>query len=142
MQHRHPIKLTLDTAIITTDNDGGKELVLVHVATLLISSLDSSDGVLRGLTLAEDKTLQGNLETVPTLITVHGEVSADNGTDLTNTNLLGSVDKLLHVAGTGLGVGITAITEEVDDNLGNTILLGGLEESVEVSLLGVLLWRK
>lgn len=142
MQHRYSVQLTLDTAVVTTDNDGSKELVLVHVTTLLISSLDGSDRVLRGLTLTEDKTLKGNLKTVPTLVAVHSEVSADNGTDFTNANLLDVVDELLHVASTGLGVGVTAITEEVDDNLGHTVLLGGLEEGVEVSLLGVLLWCK
>ncbi|KAI6751744.1 hypothetical protein HG531_006440 [Fusarium graminearum] len=126
-------QLTLDTAVVTTDNDGSKELVLVHVTTLLISSLDGSDRVLRGLTLTEDKTLKGNLKTVPTLVAVHSEVSADNGTDFTNANLLDVVDELLHVASTGLGVGVTAITEEVDDNLGHTVLLGGLEEGVETA---------
>jgi hypothetical protein len=86
-----------------------------------------------------DKTLEGNLEAVPTLIAVHGKVSADNGTDLANTDLLGGIDELLHVTSAGLGVGITAITEEVNEDLGHTKLLGGLEEGVEVGLLGMLL---
>lgn len=135
-------ELTLDAALIATNNDGSEELIPIKITTALISSLDGSNGVLRGLTLTEDETLKGDLEAVPTLIAVHGEVSANNGTDLTDANLLGSVDKFLHIAGTGLGVGVTAIAEEVDEDLGHAILLGSLEEGVEVGLLGVLLWCK
>ena len=131
-------ELTLDAALIATNNNGSEELIPIKITTSLISSLDGSNGVLRGLTLTVDETLEGDLEAVPTLIAIHGEVSADNGTNLANADLLGSVDKLLHVTSTGLWVGITAITEEVDEDLGHTVLLGGLEESVKVGLLGVL----
>lgn len=130
--------LTLDAALITTNNDGGQELIPVLITTTLISSSDGSDGVLRGLTLAVAQTLEGNLDSLPALVTVHGKVSADDGGDLTNLELLHGFDKLLHVVGARLGVGVTAITKEVDEDLGDVVLLGGLEEGVEVCLLGVL----
>ncbi|KAI6763036.1 hypothetical protein HG530_009016 [Fusarium avenaceum] len=124
--------LTDTVRSVVEEEDSVIELVSVQVTAALVSSLDGSNGVLRGLTLTVDKTLKGNLEAVPALVAVHGKVSTDNGTDLTNANLLGCIDEFLHVTGAGLGVGITAITEEVDEDLGHTKLLGGLEEGVEV----------
>lgn len=131
-------KLTLDAALVTTNNDGGQELILVLGTAKLISSLDSGNGVLASLALAQNHTLQGELDSLPALITVHGVVSANDGGDLAEANLLESLDELLHVASTGLGVGITAIAEEVDEDLGDAVGLGGLDEGVEVGLLGVL----
>lgn len=131
-------KLTLNSALVTTNDDGSQELVSVLVAVALISSSNGSNRVLAVLALAEAKALQGNLDSLPSLITVHGKVSANNGGDLTNANLLEILNELLHVVRTRLGVGITAIAEEVDEDLGHTVVLGGLEEGVEVGLLGVL----
>lgn len=131
-------RLTLDTALVATHNDGEEELISVVFALCLVQCLYSSDGVLACLALAKNKALESNLNTLPSLITVHGVVPADNGRNLTKAELLDKVNQLLHVASTRLGVGITAVTEEVDENLGDVVFLGGLEDGVQVRLLGVL----
>lgn len=82
--------------------------------------------------------LEGNLDALPALIAIHGEVTANNSGNLANANLLQVVDELLHVTSTRLGVGIAAVAEEVDEDLLHTICLGCAQESVQVSLLGVL----
>lgn len=128
--------LTLDTTLGAVDNDGLQELV---VLSLLVSLLDSSNGVAALLTLAVDQAVQGEVESVPPLVTVHGVVTANNRSQLANTKLLDGVHQLLHVAGAGLGVGVTTISEEVDVDLGDLVQLGSLEEGVQVLLLGVLI---
>lgn len=127
---------TLDARLLATDNDGLEKLV---VLALVITLLDGLDRVGALLAFAEDKALESDLDTFPSLVTVHGIVSADNGGNLTNTKLLDLGEQFLQVTGTGLGVGVTAITEEVDVDLGDAILLGSLEESIKMGLLGVLL---
>ena len=125
----------LDAALITTDNDGLEEFV---VLALLVALLDRRNGVGAGLTLAEVQALEGNLDTLPSLITIHGIVTADNGGKLTSANLLDGLKELLHVTSAGLGVGVATIAEEVDEDLGDASLLGGPEEGIEMCLLGVL----
>lgn len=78
-----------------------------------------------------------HLSTLPALITVHGVVAANDGSNLTDADFLGGVKKLLHIASTALGIGVTAIAEEVDENLGDTHLLGQPEQSIQMRLLGV-----
>lgn len=78
-----------------------------------------------------------HLDTFPTLIAVHSVVTSNDSGDLTNANLFDVLDKLLHVVGTTLGLGIATITEEVDEDLGDLHLLGELQKSIEVSLLRV-----
>lgn len=128
--------LTLDAASIAVHDDGLQELV---VLALLISFLDSGDWVTALLTLTKDQALEGELDSLPPLVTIHGVVTADNGGQLADTELLDGVQQLLQIAGARLGVGVTAIAEEVDVDLGNLVLLGGLEEGVQVLLLRVLI---
>lgn len=129
---------TLDASVVTADNNGSEELVLILGATLLIAGLDGGDRILARLTLTKTHSLEGNLNTLPTLIAVHCVVAANNSGNLTNANLFEVVDKLLHIASTRLRVGIAAIAEEMDEDLFYTILLGGSQKSVQVSLLRVL----
>lgn len=128
--------LTLDAGLSAVQNDGLQELV---VLALFVAFLDGSHGVTALLALALNHTLQGQLDSLPPLVTVHGVVAANNGSQLASANLLDVVQKLLQVCCTGLGVGVTAIAEEVDVYLGDLVLLGSLEQRIEVLLLGVLL---
>lgn len=130
--------LTLDATSITIHDDGLQELV---VLALLISFLDSGDRVTGLLTLTKDQALEGELDSLPPLVTVHGIVTANNGGQLADTELLDGVQQLLQIAGARLWVGVTAIAEEVDVDLGDLVLLGGLEEGVQVLLLRVLIER-
>jgi hypothetical protein len=77
------------------------------------------------------------LATLPSLVTVHGIVSANNCSDLTSANFLSRLEELFQVTGSALRVSIAAITKEVNEDLGDTNLLGELEQCIEVSLLGV-----
>ena len=122
-------KHTLDSAVLAIDDNGLQELVSL---TSLVALLDSLDGVGRLLALAFEDADHGLLNTLPALVAVHGEVTSNNGSDLAETDLLSVVDDSLHVAGTGLGVGITTVTEEVDVDLGHADLLGDVEESEKV----------
>ena len=126
---------TLDAPLVATDDDGLEELV---VLALLVALPDSLDRVLARLALAQDQTLERNGIALPALIAVHSVVPANNGGDLANANLLDGRQQLLHVTGAGLGVGITAVAEEVDEDLGNPIFLGGPEKGVQMGLLRVL----
>ncbi len=126
---------TLDTALVTADNDGLEELV---VLALLVTLLDGLERVLALLALAEDQTLQRKLVPLPPLVAVHGVVPADHRGDLADTDLLDRGQQLLQVAGAGLGVRITAIAEEVNEDLGNSVCLGDLEQGIQVLLLRVL----
>ena len=128
---------TLDAGLLAAEDDGLQELILILLTTAGVGVLDGLDGVSGLLALAEDETLEGNLDAVPALIAVHGIVAADDGGDLADADLLDGVLEFLHVAGGRLGVGVAAVAEEVDEDLGHAGLLGGLEERVEVGLLGV-----
>ena len=123
---------TLDTTLVAADNDGLEELV---VLALLVTLLDGLERVLALLALAEDQALQRNLVPLPPLVAIHGVVPADDGGDLADTDLLDRGQELLQVAGAGLGVRITAIAEEVNEDLGNAVCLGDLEQGVQMLLL-------
>lgn len=133
------VQRTLDAALGAVDNDGRQELIPVVLSTTLVPLPDGLDGVGALLSLAQDHALEGDLDSLPALIAVHGPVTADDGGDLANAELFKLADKLLHVSGTRLGIGITAVTEEVDVHLGDLVLLGSLQQGVQVVLLGVLL---
>ncbi|KAG9527173.1 phosphoglycerate mutase 2, partial [Aureobasidium melanogenum] len=120
---------TLDSAVLAVDNDGLEELVGL---ALLVAGLDGLDGVGRLLALALDNAVHGLLDAVPALVTVHGVVTTDNSGDLAEAELVGVVEDGLHMAGARLGVGVTAVAEEVDVDLGHADLLGDLEQSEEV----------
>lgn len=126
---------TLDTALVAADDDGLQELV---VLALLVPLLDGLDRVVALLTLAQDHALKRDLVPLPPLIAVHGVVPTNNGGDLANADLLDCGQKLLHVTGARLGIRIAPIAKEVDEDLGNPVLLGGLEQGVQMRLLRVL----
>src|SRR5690242_71239 len=128
------LSLTLDPTLLATENDGLQELV---VLALLVSRLDGGYWVAAFLTLTSNQALHADLDTVPPLIAVHDVVATDDGCDLAEPDLLGRLQQILHVTGAGLGVGVTAVTEEVDVDLGDAHLLRNLEQSDQVVDVGV-----
>lgn len=116
---------TLDAGSVVAEDERLDKLVS---DTILVALLDSLDGVVRLFALALDERVNGNLDSVPSLVTVHGVVAADKGDKLTNANLLGSVEELLDVDGGALRGSVTAITKGVDVHVLNAGLLGGAEE--------------
>ena len=130
----HCSVLTLDTSVFTTENDGLDEL---FVLIALVASLDGLHSILTDIALAVNETVNSNLDTLPTLVTVHGVVATDDGSELTNTVLLHEVEELLAVAGSRPGGSVTTVTEEVNINLRNLVGLGDLEELEQVVHVGV-----
>ena len=121
--------LTLDTTLVTVDDDGLQELVGL---VLLVALLDSLDDILALLALTLDKALDSDLDALPTLVTVHRVVAADDSRDLAVLLLLEELEQVLRVAGSRAGRGVATVTEEVDENVWDALLLGGLKESLEV----------
>lgn len=129
--------LTLDPSIIAVDNHGLQKLVIL---TLLVPLRDPCYWVISSLTLAGNQGLQCNLHALPPLITVHGIITADNGRNLClalKTQLLDLRQEFSHVGLCALRVGISAITEEVNVDVGNAKIAGSLEELVKVLVVGV-----
>jgi hypothetical protein len=95
------------------------------------------DGVRGPLALTADKTIDSDLDTLPTLIAIHGIVTTADGGDLSVVDRLGLFNQLLHVTGSGAGGGVTTIAKEVDVDLGNLGSLGSIQKSIEVVLVTV-----
>jgi hypothetical protein len=131
--------LTLDAALVSTNDDRLEELV---VLSLLVTLLDSLDRVVALFALAKNQALEGQLVPLPSLIAVHGVVPADDRGDLANADLLDGRQQLLQVTGSGLGVSVAAVAEEVDEDLGDAGFLGSPEEGIQVRLLRMLKTRQ
>ena len=125
---------TLDPSLITTDDNWLEELVRF---ILLVSLLDCSDRVLRCFALTVYQTLGGDLDPLPSLVTIHGIVPANDGDELPNFLLLDEVEEFLRVLGGRTGSGVTAITKEVDVDVWDFELFRGLEESKEMVDMGM-----
>src|SRR5271167_3738874 len=103
-------RITFDAGLFPTNNDRLQEFVIL---ALLISFLNSLDGITALLTIAYAQCVQSNLNSLPSLITIHSIVSPNNSSNLTNSNLLGLIQQLLHIPCTRLWIGIASITEKV-----------------------------
>ena len=128
------ITRTLDPTLIPVDDDGFQEFI-GHI--LLVVLLDGRDDILTLLALALDETIDSDLDALPTLVTVHRVVAANNGGDLAILLLLQELLELLCVAGGRARSGIATVAEKVDINVGNLLLLRCLEEGEEVADVGV-----
>ena len=76
---------TLDSALVTVEDDRLQELVGF---VLLVTFLNSIDDVVCLLAFALNETVDCDLDTLPALIAVHCVVTADDGRDLTDLLLL------------------------------------------------------
>ena len=121
------LTLTLDPTSVAVDDNGLQELVCL---VLLIALLNGLDGVLGLLALTLDKAVDGDLDSLPTLVTVHGVVASDDGGDFTYLLLLYECEEIFHVPCGRSGCGVATIAEEVDVDFLEADLLRGLEECV------------
>jgi hypothetical protein len=126
--------LTLDPRVLAAANDRLQELV---GNVLFVVCLDGLDRVVGLLTDTVDQTIDGDLDPLPSLITIHGVVPSDDGRDLANSILLAKVLQFSEVLGGRTRSGVTTIAEEVDENLGNAVRFGGLEKSEQMTDVGV-----
>lgn len=99
--------------------------------------LNGGNEVLALLTLTLDEAVNGDLYTLPALVTVHGVVAADDGGDLTVLALVEELLELLGVASSRARGSVTTITEEVDVNVRDALLFCGLKKGLEVVNVGV-----
>src|SRR5690554_4086012 len=90
------------------------------------------NGVSGFLAVTANKTIDSNLDTLPTLIAVHDIVTTSDGGDLSVIDLLGLLEQLLHVSSSGTGRSITTIAEEVNVDFRNLCLLSGIQEREDV----------
>jgi hypothetical protein len=104
-------------------------VVLDNVHPSLFLYLNGVRGLLAN---AADKTIDSNLDSLPTLIAVHGVVAASDGGQLSKVNLVQLVEQLLHVSSGGAGGGVATVAKEVDEDLGDLGLLGGIKQGEEV----------
>ena len=125
---------TIDPSFVATDDDWLQELVRF---VLLVSLLDGGNRIIRYLTLTLDQTLGSDLDPLPSLVTIHGIVSADDGNELSDLLLLDKVEEVLRILGGGTGSSVTAITEEMDIDVWNFEFLRGLKKCEEVIYMGM-----
>jgi hypothetical protein len=122
-------RLTLDPRLVTTEDNRLQELIrLIHLVLLL----DRLDSILASLSDTSNKTIDSDLDPIPSLVSVHGVVSPTDGGDLAEADLLDVILEVLHVAGGGARGSVSPVSEEVDEDFGNADLLGSGEEGFEV----------
>ena len=129
-----PRRPTFNPSFVAADDDWLQELVRF---ILLVSRLDGGNRIIRCLTLALDQTLGGNLDPLPSLVTIHGVIPADDGNELSDLLLLDEIEEFLRILGGGTGSGVTTIAEEVDVDVWNLELLCGLKKRIQVGVVGV-----
>lgn len=125
---------TFDPSFVTANNDWLQELVCF---IFLVSLLDGGNRVIRCFALAFDQTLDSNLDPLPSLITIHGIVPADNGNEFSNVFLLDKIEEVLRIFGRGTRSSVTAIAEEVYVDVWNFEFLRCLKKREEVIDMGV-----
>lgn len=125
---------TFDPSLIATNDDWLEELVCF---ILLVPLLDGSNRVLRCFALALDQTLGGDLDPLPSLVTIHSVVPTNDGDKLSNLLLLNEVEEFFRILGRRTGSGVTTIAEEVDVDVWDFELFRGLEESKEMMDMGM-----
>ena len=125
---------TFDPAFVAANDDWFQELIRF---ILLVSLLDGGDRILRRLALTVDKTLSSDLDSLPSLVTIHGIVPADDGDELSDLLLLDEVEEVLRIRCGGTWSSVTAIAEEVDVDVGNVELFRSLKECEKVVDMGM-----
>ena len=115
-------------------SEGLDELVAARI--LLVVGLDTGNRVGIGIGCV-DHDVVGALDALPTVVAVHGPITArDGGNASVATGLLGDLSQegaeLTHVASAGLRVNVAAIHEGVDANGLDTVLGSHLDQSLDV----------
>ena len=120
---------------LVVGSEGLDELVAARI--LLVVGLDTGNGVDIGIGRI-DHDVVGALDALPTVIAVHGPITARHGGNASvATGLLGDLRQegaeLTHVASAGLRVDVAAIHEGVDANGLDTVLGSHLDQSLDVA---------
>ena len=121
--------LTLDTTLVTVDDDGLQKLVGL---VLLVAFLNGFYNIFALLALALDETVDGDLDALPAFVAVHRVVAADDGRDRAILLLLEECGEVARVPGGRARRSVAPVAEEVDVDVWDALLLGRLEESLQV----------
>ena len=125
---------TFDPSFVAANDDWFQKLIRF---ILLVSLLDGGYGILRFFTFALNQTIGSDLDPLPSLIAIHGIVSADDSDKLSNLLLLDEVEEFLRILGGGTGGSVTTIAEEMDINVWDFEPFRGLEKRKEVVDMGM-----
>lgn len=125
---------TLDTALIPINDEGFQKFIGL---VLLVLRFDGLDGIINCLTLTTYKAVYSDLDSLPSLVTIHGVISSYNSGKLTILFLLQEFKEVLGIFRRRTRCGITTITKEVNIDMRNALLLGSLQEGVKVSYMRV-----
>lgn len=120
---------TLDSSLLATNDDRFQEFVIL---VLGVSLLDRLHGIGALLALTLDDTGHSNFHSIPSLVAIHDVVSPYHGGQLSDTQFLGLLEKLSHVFDRRLGIGISSVTEEVDEHFGDADLFRDLQKTEEM----------
>jgi hypothetical protein len=127
--------LTFYPSFLPSHNNGLQELILLALVIALLYCLANIIGL---FALAKNNAFQANLYTIPTLVTVHDVVATNDRRNITEANFFGGFEKVFHISESGGGFGITAVAEEVDEDMGNTNIFGDFEKGNEMKNVRVL----
>lgn len=125
---------TFDSAFLASNNDWLQELVIL---LLLIPLLDRLDYILAVLAYTVDQSVNSNLDSFPSLVTIHRVVPADDSSNLSKVFFFHEIQQIL---GISLGRGrcrISTISEKMDVDVRDPDLFGSFEESEKVVDMGV-----
>jgi len=125
---------TFDPSFIAADDNWLQEFICL---VLLISLFDGGNGVLRCFPLSVDQALGSDLDPLPSLVAIHGIVSANDGNKLSDFLLLDELKEFLCVLYGGTRSSVPAIPEEVDIDMWDFELLRGLKKCEEVVYMGM-----
>jgi len=109
---------------------------LVRLARI-VSALNESNRIIRLLPLTADQPINGDLDSFPSLITVHSVVPPDNGGNLPNPVVLDESEDLFEIPLGGFGRGVSTITEKVNVDVRDLVGFGDFEELEEVEDVSV-----
>lgn len=119
---------TFDATLFTIDDNGLQELVCDILPVVFLNHVNDAVLALAILTNAINETLDGDLDTFPALITVHGIVPANDSGKLSIILLFHEVQQIFQVFCGRPRSGVTTITKEVDIGVGHSNLFCGLEK--------------
>lgn len=127
------MRLTFDPRLLRVTKDNRlQELIGLVLLILLFNSLDNIVGL---LSLTLHQTINGDLDALPSLVSVHSVVPPNDRRDLSVFFLGDEIQQILNVACGRAGGSVTSVTEEVDVNVRDANFLGCLKKSVKVGYM-------
>ena len=117
--------IILDACLVAVENHGLEELVGL---ACLVAGLDCGRGIGgRVLAFAADEAAQAGLDALPALIPIHYVVAANDCAKLASGERRHGGEEGAHMPHAGPGIGVAAIAEEVDVDVGNGHVAGGFQ---------------